>query len=70
MNSHPRTGSSLPAPLGLSVGWLLKGGFMRKVLILVLLAVSGLAYGSCPPDRPYGCVMTLSGKMRCGCGIS
>ena len=42
---------------------------MRIVLVVMFLAVSTLAYASCPPTMPYGCVMTPSGKMRCGCGV-
>lgn len=42
---------------------------MRKVIVLVLFAFSTLAYASCPPDRPYGCIQMPNGKMRCGCGV-
>lgn len=38
-------------------------------IVVTLVLGSTLAYAACPPTMPYGCVMTPSGKMRCGCGV-
>ena len=42
---------------------------MKKLLVVLLLTVSGVAAASCPPYSPYGCRQGLNGKMVCGCGI-
>ena len=34
----------------------------------ILIASITVASASCPPNLPYGCQQTASGKMRCGCG--
>lgn len=39
------------------------------MVVVILVLCSSLAYASCPPTMPYGCVMIPSGKMRCGCGV-
>lgn len=42
---------------------------MKKLLVIALLTVSGIAAASCPPYSPYGCRQGFNGKMVCGCGI-
>ncbi len=43
---------------------------MKKAvaLIAVFMAVSSIAYASCPPYSPYRCVPGPGGKQICGCG--
>jgi hypothetical protein len=42
---------------------------MKKLLVIALLTVSGIASAACPAYAPYGCKQGMNGKMICGCGI-
>ena len=42
---------------------------MKKLIVVALLLVSGVASASCPAYSPYGCRQGYNGKMVCGCGI-
>jgi hypothetical protein len=42
---------------------------MKKLLVIALLTISGIATAACPPYSPYGCKQGFNGKMICGCGV-
>lgn len=42
---------------------------MKKIVAIVLLTITGIAYAACPPYAPYRCIQGINGKMICGCGV-
>ena len=42
---------------------------MKKLVAIVLLTATGVAFAACPTYSPYRCIQGANGKMICGCGI-